>query len=262
MSALPVSHELHGFRFFKSDPTRWDDRSKVPCECGKDAPLDPPCTITSALGTRVEQHARCQNPKCRRRWIVETKPILPLPNSDPKEELMSATMDVTLIQCATPGCTWPAAQDSDNCHLCQELAKLEAARPVDPLCPCECGGLVPPGRKYAARGCAGRHQAKQTRAEREKAHESKELTTPVNSESMPQTMESDACPQCGGPVGGTLLTYGPEVQEAAREALLKLRTPQPPDVYAVAAELARTHDSRTLRAAANLRDALAGSENH
>lgn len=106
-----------------------------------------------------------------------------------------------------------------------------------------------------------------------RAHESIKLTPPVNTEPKPDTIENDECGLCGGPVlpdgnclerceldyvqqlgGAGILSYTPEIQKLAKQALDALRKAEPACPYQTVAELARNHDAKTLRAAANLRD--------
>lgn len=212
---IPSSHILHGIVRFPSDSGRWDIRETVSCEvCGRESVVDPPCTVTNASGSRVEQHARCV--KCKHRWLVSSKP-------HQEEEPMSAP---------------------------------------PPQCPCPCGQPVKPGNKYASKACVGR-----ARQGKPLSPEARANVTAANQRRAQEPVQA-SFDQAALLVDGidATLAYGPEVQEAAKQALKVFAQAQDStivpatDPYAIVAELARNHEPRLLRIAADLREQMEGAK--
>lgn len=247
---IPSSHVLHGACRLPVDDTRWDNRTRIPCECGAMAMLDPPCTVTTKDGSRVEQHAKCANTKCKRRWVVQL-PDLP----------------------ATPDLPAPDnAQIPDN--PAPEPTPLPPTQTVIPkpeeepmsappaICPCPCGKPVKPGNKYASKGCVGR-----ARLGKPLTPEARANVTAANQRRAQEPVQA-SFDQAALLVDGidATLAYGPEVQEAAKQALKVFAQAQDStivpatDPYAIVAELARTYEPRLLRIAADLREQMEGAK--
>lgn len=159
-----------------------------------------------------------------------------------------------------------------------------AVAPVQDIktCPCGCGESVPPGRQYAGRGCVGRARKGKplppevlARRQRVAAEEkeairkrSAEAVPPPNAvirryaRAEPPVISARDCgsldASCGCialtgsslPEGFQMIPYDPAwLQAPASE----------PDRYSIVAGLAREYDPKTLRAAADLREALGGA---
>lgn len=259
---------------------RAEIRPRAPCPiCQQPAFLDPPCTITDMRtgAVRVEQHINCS--KCNTAYHY--KPGMTRSQQavhQAKQANGKQANGATLCGCgcgqyARPGRPYLKGHKL-NPVPSQVLERQEeepmssppmSSPPFFQTCPCGCGEPLPPGRQYAGRGCVGRARkgvpippdvlARRSETIRKaiaaKKHESIELTPPVNTEPMPEapcTHQLD---------GSNVLTYTPEIQKLAKQALDALRkAEQSACPYQTVATLASQHTAKTLRVAADLREAL------